>query len=261
MRSIIVAICIMIFLAGAFPVPAGADEIDTLKQQIKDCNNDACKQALEKEAGQIFDAAGREFDDDFTGLGNDICVNFSRSIFNEIVYHLDRLKPYSNFVDVFELERLKELQKNKISYDRRDIGINEFNRVKSQIQTQYQQDMKESQDFIDFKVARLKVLCRQFHDNLNTIRIRMTGKGNDIPEPVKQQILEMRDDPVWQEFEMGVCGKGKKIYQSLMLASGNAGTEVLTCMHNMFPAAGHPKGADKVFSGDLLDRIQNSSGN
>jgi hypothetical protein len=260
MRFIIVAICITVFLAGVFPVPAGADEINTLKQQIKECNNEACKQALKNEAGQIFDAVGKEFDDDFTGLGNDICVNFSRSIFSEIVYHLDRIKPYYNFADVFELERLKKLQENKISYDRKAIGIKEFNRMKTQIQTQYQQDMKESQDFIDFKVARLKVLCRQFHDNLNAIRIRMAGKGNDIPELVKQQILELKDDQVWQEFE-GARGQGKKFYQALMLASGNAGTEVLNCMHNMFPAAVHPKGTDKVFSGDLVDRIQKSIGN
>ncbi len=226
-KILIISLLLGIIICPCFisPMPANADRIDTLTQRLKDCTDGSCKTELQEESEKIFDAAGKNFSEDFAAIGNDISIKHCQSIAGEIFYHLDKIKSYNNFKDVFYLKKLKKFKQNKTRFDNGEISNQDLARISKQIEDQYNHNVKESQEFVDHKVMRLKELCRNFKQNLKDINIPQNKLAD--------RITHLRNDRTWKEFETG-SAQGQKIIKAINLASNNAGKNLINCLGSMF---------------------------
>lgn len=241
----IVMISLILSIMCVFTSQVNADEIETLKQRLKDCTQGPCTNDFQDEAEKIFDAAGKNFSEDFAAIGNDITVKHCQSIAGEIFYHLDKIKSYNNFRNVFYLKKLKKFKQNRKSFDRGEVSSNDFTRVSKQIEDQFIHDIKESQDFVDHKVRRMKELCQNFRQNLNDLGLSENKQT--------ERILYLRNDRTWQNFENGSID-GQKMIKAIQLASDNAGTNLISCLKGMFQIASKPKN-DNIFSKDATQGL------
>lgn len=231
-----------------------ADEIENLTQRIKNCNDRPCLEKMELEAEKINDAAAGSFSNDFAALGNDITVNHCGSILDELFYHMEMIRPYSNFTNVFYLKKLKKLTENKERLVQQEINNATFEKIKKNIENTYNKDMLQAQNFVDYKVVRMKELCGIFRQNLESVRTSMVTKGSEIPESLKEKILHMKQAKIWKEFETGTP-EGENIRQAILLSSNHAGKELLTCMGSMFSGLSS-KSKGRVFSNRLVEKIE-----
>jgi len=256
MKKNIIFICICFaFITALIPGTLMAQSMEDLKQRLKDCNDPECREVLQDESEKIFDAAGKNFGDDFASLGNRITGRHCESVVDELIYHMDKIKTYHNFGNVFYLKKLKKLKENRVRFDRKEISNADFTRMSNQIEEQYTHDMHESQDFIDYKVQRMKELCSVFHQNMESFQTGEPGKNGGKPRFEKDSISGLRKNKIWQEFENNLSKEGQNIRQAILLASNNAGEELITCLDGMFYNADAPQ-KGKIFSDDLVDSLE-----
>ena len=245
-KIIIISLLFSIF---TFTGSANADSIDSLTQRLKDCTDGPCKTELQDESEKIFDAAGKNFSEDFAAIGNDISIKHCQSIAAEIFYHMDKIKLYNNFKRVFYLKKLKRFKRNKTRFDNGEISNQDLARISKQIEDQYKHDIKESQDFIDHKVRRLKELCQNFQQNIKEINIPQ----NKLAE----RITYLRNDRTWQDFETN-SAEGKKIITAINLSSNKAGKNLINCLKSMFYIAKKQNGG-KVFSTGAVQNLKKNN--
>jgi len=97
--QILLVICLAINLFIWSDIGWSSDQLNDLKRKLKNCDTSACKNNLQHEAEFIFKKVGKNFNDDFSGISNQISINHCHSLIREIFYHMDRLKVYYNFKD------------------------------------------------------------------------------------------------------------------------------------------------------------------
>jgi hypothetical protein len=255
MSDFLTKTALLICMVCSFYSAAFADDLAYLKQTIKDCNNEECQKQLQEEAEQIFDRAGADFNDDFLLVGTEISLNHCRSLMEEILYHLKRIKPYYHYANVFYLKKLKRLKENRERHDRGEISADDFNRINRQIDEQYTHDISESQEFIDSKVARLHELCDNLNQNIESVYGNLRVQGRKLPESMRASLLSLQNEPIWREFASN--GKeGKKIIKAIESASKNAGKGVVPCLRSMFSGF-DPSAASwgTIFPPALVDKL------
>ena len=254
---ICMAILFSISITWASPALSRAEDMEALKQELKDCNDEACKEKLQNDAEEIFDAAGRKFNDNFVTMGTEIVVKHCHSLIQEMFYHMQKVKSYYNFKDVFYLKKLKELKKNRDKFDRQKISEQDFTRTKTQAEAQYKQDIRESQDFIDEKVMRLKELTQNLSDNVDSITGTARVKKESIPGSLKQIVLRLKNDPVWIDFNDP--NEGRKIREAILLASHDNGKEILPRLRGIFSGFDSGVRTGTVFSDTLMEEMENTN--
>jgi hypothetical protein len=235
--------------------PASASDADYLREKLINCpRGEDCDQALQQEAEEIFDRVGNRFDDDFVNMGNEISVNHCKSLIEEMLYHMEKLKPYYNFKDVFYLEKLQKLKKNRGRFDAGEIAKADFERISAQIDIQYKDDIRESQEFIDGKVLRLKELCSTLNQTVGSVQDTARVKGRPVDESLQKSVLNLRQNKTWSEFESG-SREGQKIEKSISMASNNMGKDLVHCLKGMFAGFEAPM-EGVIFSVDLIHRLE-----
>ncbi len=255
MKRLIFFIAIAMAATCASWSPASASDADDLREKLINCpRGEDCEQALQQEAEEIFDRVGNRFDDDFVHMGNEINVNHCKSLIGEMFYHMEKLKPYYNFKDVFYLEKLQKLKDNRGRLDAGEIPKADFERLSIQIDEQYKDDLKESQTFIDEKVLRLKELCGTLNDNVGSIQSTTRVKEHPMDESLQKSVLDMRQNKIWSEFESG-SREGQKIEKAISLASNNMGKDLVQCLKGMFAGFEAPM-EGVIFSVDLIHRLE-----
>ena len=255
MKRMIFFIAIATTAIFAFWSPASASDADDLREKLINCPvGEDCEQALQQEAEEIFDRVGDRFDDDFVQMGNEISVNHCKSLIEEMLYHMEKLKPYYNFKDVFYLEKLQKLKKNRYRFDAGEITKADFERTSSQIDLQYKDDIRESQDFIDGKVLRLKELCNTLNQTVGAIQSTVRVKGHPIDESLQESVLNLRQNKTWSEFESRTR-EGQKIEKAISMASNDMGRDLVLCLNGMF-AGFEASMAGAIFPVDLIHRLE-----
>ena len=183
MKKLVFAMVIVCVTVTFFTPSSGiADELENLKQSLKDCNSGSCLENLQNKAEQIFDRVGKNFDNDFVEISNEISINHCRSLIQEMFYHMKTLKSYYNFKNVFYLKELKKLKENRARLDREKITSNDFNRMTRQIEEQYKDDIEASQNFVNDKIWRLQGLCDNLNGNVETTQGRVRLKSGTLSE-------------------------------------------------------------------------------
>ncbi len=206
--------------------PSYADELDDLRQNLKDCNSESCRDVIQSEAEQISDVAGKQFKDDFFLMGNEISIRHCRSMIQEMLYHMEKIKSYYNFKDVFHLTKLKKLKENRDRMKRSQLSSEDFSRISRQAQAQYESDIKASQDLVDEKVLRMKELCENLNQTAEYIRDNLRLKQERLSEALNTDVISLESKPVWQAFESN-SGDGRKIRDAIFMATGDAGKNVI----------------------------------
>jgi len=229
------------------------DNISILKNQLKRCNNENCKRELQQVSDTIFQNVGKNFNDNFTNISNDISINHCQSIIREIFYHMNKLKPYHNYKNVFLLKKLKKLKKYRDKLEQKKIDSNDFSRMVSRIDKQYLNDLKESQEFIDEKVSRMMELCVNLRDNLDEIFNNPDQKGHTLPSYLTTRITDLQNNPIWQDFEYKPR-ESKKIRDSILHASDNSGDKLIPKLESIFSAFASSTGGN-VFPVELIHRL------
>ncbi|MCP4111841.1 MAG: hypothetical protein GY749_40995 [Desulfobacteraceae bacterium] len=256
MKKLFPLTAIVCFFAVSFLFsPVHADELDNLRQNLKDCNSESCRDAIQSEAEQISDAAGKQFKDDFFLMGNEISIRHCRSMVQETLYHMEKIKSYYNFKDVFHLTKLKKLKENRDRMKRGQLSSEDFSRVSRQVEAQYESDIRASQDFVDEKALRMKELCENLNQTAEYIRDNLRLRQERLSEALNTDVISLKSEPVWQAFESN-SGDGRKIRDAILLAPGNTGKNVIDCMTGMFSRFGLPK-AGYIFSPELIENIIN----
>ncbi|MCP4109868.1 MAG: hypothetical protein GY749_30840, partial [Desulfobacteraceae bacterium] len=177
-----------------------ADDLDDLKQKIKTCDSETCREDLQKEAEQVFEVAGGSFKDDFVYMGNDISLNHCQSIIREIFYHMEKMKSYHNFKNVFYFKKLKSLKENRDRLKRGKISADDFARLNRQVEEQYNHDINASQEFIDEKAMRLKELCGNLRHNTDSVLANVRIRNEMLSDELKQKILFLKNEKIWMDF-------------------------------------------------------------
>ncbi len=259
-HTVILACLLGVLMISPFSVTgAGADTVElpgdsALKTRLKDCTSPECRQELQGEAQQIFDAAGRSFGDDFTGTGNEIIMKHMDSLTDELFYHLEKIKYYSRFRDINRLEKLKKLKKNHIGFQQGSVTEAEFTRNVKRIEQEARSRDKSDQEFVDHKVQRMSTLCSSFKDNRENLKARAFGKQARMNDSLNRRMNGYKENPVWKAFVSG-ADAGKRMRSAIRLASKEEGDFLLKCMGGMFVTAtsGKPGGP---LSSDVVDQLK-----
>jgi len=252
-QLIIIGIILSIYVVPINSNSMANDKINALKRQLKDCDNAECKQNLQHEAESIFSKIGRNFTDDFSGISNQISVNHCHSLIREIFYHMDRLKVYYNYKDVFFMKKLKKLKENRDRLDLKKISSDDFQRLNNRVEAQYKKDIQESQDFIDDKVIRLIELCDNLNRNIESIQENLNVNGKQLKEGLTKKILDLQNNKIWQEFVSNEK-ECKKIESSIKLASNNAGDKLIPRLKSIFQGFNSSTG-NTIFPVSLLKNL------
>jgi len=229
------------------------DNMSILKSQLKRCKDENCKRELQQTSDTIFQNVGKNFNNNFMHISNEISINHCHSIIKEIFYHLSKIKPYHNYKNVFLIKKLKKIKQYGDKLDQQKIDSNDFNRMVSRTEKQYENDLKESQEYIDEKVARMLELCQNLKDNLDAIYNNPDQKGNNLPDYLKTRITDLQNDPIWQEFDQKP-NESKKIHEAILHASKNTGTKLIPKLEGIFSVFASSTGG-VVFSPDLINRL------
>ncbi|CAN2042941.1 exported hypothetical protein [Candidatus Magnetomoraceae bacterium gMMP-15] len=259
MKKLIFIISV-ISLSVAFVMPSLAqdDDMEAMIREIKTCKStdQACLDKLQKDSGRIFDSASKNFDDNFMEMSNDISVKHCRSLISEMFYHMKKLKPYYNFKRVFYLKKLEKLKENRKRIDHEEISSDDYERINRQIEEQYKNDIKESQDFIDNKVIRLQELCDTLNHTLESIQEGSRVKDSDLSEYARQSILSLQNETIWREFQSN-SKEGKKIHTAIKYASNNAGNTLIQRLQGIFKGFDNSIGG-AIFPAALIKRLINN---
>ena len=209
---------------------------------------------MEAETSKILDRVSNSFDQtNFVELGSDISVRHCASLVQEILYHMDKVKPYSNFKDVFYMIKLKELKANRTKFDRGEISQADYNRINSKIEAQYNHDTAQSQDLLDEKADRLMVLCNTLGQNVDALRKSARVRGEGLNDERKEKIMRFANDPAWKDFS-SQNREGEKIRKALTLASNDMGSRLIPQLENLFsPFSPHD---GKIFNEDLVLKLK-----
>ena len=254
MKKLVFAMVILCVTVTFFtPSLSIADELESLKQSLKDCNSGSCLENLQNKAEQIFDRVGKNFDDDFVMISNEISINHCRSLIQEMFYHMKTLKSYYNFKNVFYLKELKKLKENRARLDREKITSNDFNRMTRQIEEQYKDDIEASQNFVNDKIWRLQGLCDNLNGNVETTQGRVRLKSGTLSESLKERVLSLRNETIWVEFESN-SKEGKKIEDAIRLASNSAGNGLIPSLKGIFSGF-ESSMTGAVFSTTLIESL------
>ena len=231
------------------------DNISILKSKLKRCNNndENCKRELQQMSDTIFKNVGKNFNNNFMHISNDISINHCHSIIKEIFYHMSKLKPYHNYKNVFLLKKLKKLKQYRDKLDQQKIDSNDFNRMITRTEKQYLNDLRESQDYIDEKVSRMAELCQNLKDNLDAIYNSPDQKDKNIPGYLISRITDLQNDPIWQDFDRKPS-ESKKIRDAILYASKKSGTKLIPKLESIFSIFASSTGG-VVFSPELVNRL------
>jgi len=230
-----------------------AQNLSALKSQLKGCNDESCKKALQQESEHIFHIVGKHFNNNFSQISNDISITHCQSIINEIFFHMSKLKPYYNYKDVFLLKKLKQLKEYRDKYDQKKIDSTDFQRLVSKTEKQHNHDLEESQEYIDEKVGRMLELCENLRDNLDAIDGQPGQKGSRLPYYLKSKITVLQSNPTWQEFEQRPK-ESKKIRSAILLASNHSGNKLIPKLESIFSTVASSTGGI-VFPKELINRL------
>jgi len=249
-----ISLILMTFLLYS-PLIAETDNLHSLKQRIKSCSKDdpSCKETLQIEAEEIFRKVGKNFNDDFASIGNQISAKHCESLINEIFYHMDKLKDYHNYKDIFLLKKLKKIKENRVRLDQNKININDFNRLNQRAEEQYKNDIKSSQDFIDDKVMRITELCDNLNRNVESIQDNLDAHEKKFSKNLLQRIMELKNHKVWRDFTHNPKERNK-IKKAILCASNNSGDKLLFRIEGIFSGFAL-SGNETIFPTELINRI------
>ena len=253
MKKYILSISVFLCIFSLMPGNIMATDLNELKRQLKSCNDESCKSNLQQEAEGVFQAVGKNFNDNFSNISNNIVMDHSRSIIREIFYHMNKIKPYHNYKDVFLFKKLKKLKEYRDRFEQRKIDSSDFNRLKDRAENQYKHDIAESQDFIDDKVLRLRELCDNLNTNADSVQGLLDQKQDKLPNYLTSSILSLQQDKVWQDFAQNTA-EGQKIRNAMLKASNDAGLELIARLEGIFSSFVSSTGGG-VFPADLLNRL------
>jgi predicted Holliday junction resolvase-like endonuclease len=228
-------------------------QLNLLKRQLKSCNDKDCLQSIQQESESIFNRVGKHFNDDFSGISNQISVNHCHSLVCEIFYHMERLKVYYNFKDVFFMNKLKKLKDNRDRFDSKKLSIEDFERLNQRAEEQYKDDIQSSQHFIDDKVFRLMELCDNLSRNLESIQGSLEMNNRRLNNELTAKILELQNESIWRDF-INSSKESKKIEGAIRLASNNAGDKLIPRLKSIFVGFSTSTG-NAIFPTALLQRI------
>jgi len=240
-------------IVSFLPANVWSDDLSQLKQQLKSCNDASCKETIQMEAENIFNRVGKVFNDDFAEISNKISIHHCHSIIKEIFYHMDKIKDYYNYKDVFLIKKLKRLKQNRDKLDIKKIAMNDFNRLNKRVEEQYKHDLKESQDFIDDKVLRLTELCENLQRNLESIQGNLELKDKQLSYRLRSRIVELQNDKTWQAFSHNPK-ESKKMKEAIHLASNNSGQQLIPKLENIFSGFASSTG-NTIFPDDLIIKL------
>jgi len=230
-----------------------SDNLRDLRKQLKSCNDKSCLSYIQQESESIFNKVGKHFNDDFSGISNQITINHCHSLIREILYHMDRLKTYYNFHDVFFMEKLKKLKENRDRFDFKKISADDFQRLNKRAEEQFKDDIQESQDFIDEKVLRLIELCENLSRNLESIQNNLEMNKRRLNSDLTNKILDLQNERIWQEF-IHNTKESNKIEGAIKLASNNLGDQLMPRLRSIFLGFSSSTG-NSVFPTALLQRL------
>jgi len=249
-------ILILFIMFNIFVVPEyiwSQDHLNALKRQLKSCNDKNCLHDIQQESESIFNRVGKHFNDDFSGISNQISVNHCHSLISEIFYHMGRLKVYYNFKDIFFMNKLKKLKDNRDRFDSKKLSLDDFERLNQRAEEQYKHDIQSSQDFIDDKVFRLIELCDNLSRNLESIQGSLEMKKRKLESELTAKILELQNEKIWRDF-INSSKESKKIEGAIRLASNNIGVQLIPRLKSIFLGFSTSTG-NSIFPTALLQRI------
>jgi hypothetical protein len=252
-----IRLAIILYIAAIFLILplALADQVDDLRQKMKDCQNGACTKQLQNETEEIFQKVSSNFNEEFAKIGKDITAKHCYSLIQEMFYHMEKLKLYSNYKDVFYLKKLKKLKLNRERIDRGEITLNDFKRLNKQVETQYQHDVQASQAFVDANVSRLHALLDNFNQNVEYLKGIDRMEDRSTLNSSVENITTLSNEKVWQDF-ISDSNEGNKIKTAILSASNNSGEDLIPKLKAMFSYLGN-KEHGMLFRHDLISTLVN----
>ncbi len=227
------------------------DQVD-FKSRIKNCNTSQCLAALKAEADQNMADVSSNCNEDFMGIGNDVLGKQSKSVIEEIIYHLDTLEAHHNFRDVFYFEKLKKIKAARKKFDRHEITEKNFNRTVKQADINFKNDLLASEDLINEKAFRLMELCKIVETNVTTIKSTQMY-GGSLSAPVRESIVSLYDNDTWQAF-ISKTPRGLRIRKALGYASESAANGLISSLTRIFIGF-RQVDSGVVLSAELIDRL------
>ena len=205
---------------------------DTLSDTIRECNTPECLARLRTDADKSFDHVSKRFDDDMNGVKEDILLSHCESLIEETFYHMAKVKAYHNYEDIYKLRKLRELKNNQSGY-KDGISRSEFTRRNARAEQLYLTEMADAQTFIDEKVIRMRSLCLNLQQNLESLKTSNRFSGTQMDDLMRQRVLTMETRPVWQEF-INETAEGQKIRKAILRASNDDGQALLGALTHLF---------------------------
>ena len=151
-----------------------------------------------------------------------------RSLIKEALYHMGRLAPYHDYERAYKIKKLKSLKELNRRFQAGEITKSEFEHSKLKIEEVYRSDIEDAKDFIGYKVERLREIVTLVSENVEDIN----AMGNEqLPEGIRKSILELKADPVWQDF-VSDTERGRHIRD--VIAKNSGGTGLITQLEAMF---------------------------
>ncbi len=179
----------------------------------------------------------------------EVYVDHHRTLIREVFYHLEKIAPYHRYEDALRLKKLKALRENRLRYEEGEISEETYRRNAERIKRQYQNDLRETREFLAAKIDRLRDLCETLKDNVRDME--EASEGGEIPRWARERILALKENETWIAFSTPTP-RGRNMRQVLINGPGG-GRGLVACLEEIFTP--FENASATVFPPEIIEKV------
>lgn len=246
MKRFVIALCMGLCLVAGGVLAQDPPGVDQLENKIKSSSSEDLRNYA-RELHRASSERVSRLNPQWSEL--DIYVNHHVSLIREALYHMEKIAPYYRYEEALELKKLKALKRNRQRFEEGEITEEAYRHNIERIKRQYEKDLKETREFLAYKIDRLRGICDALKANEEAMRDLFPDR--DIPDWAREKILSFKESDTWIAF-WNHSPKGEKIRRVLETGPGG-GSGLVACLEEIFVPFEEVSGT--VFSEELVERV------
>ncbi|MES9902658.1 MAG: hypothetical protein ABW168_08235 [Sedimenticola sp.] len=219
---------------GVAYATSGTTQLQAVENAITLPNTDENQAIIAEEAARVSSEASNGLSaDDALDSSNKIFLSHNLSLIQEALYNMEKIAPYSNYINALRLEKLSKTKLQKERLNRGEVTKSNFKDEVEKIDRIHDSERVESAQFLENKGDRLRGICTNLNENNQAIADNQEVlEGRALPRSLTSQIRKLESTKIWQQFHNNQ-GSGQKVRLALSrLPDGSDG--IVFCLDNLF---------------------------
>ena len=225
-----------------------ASDIDAIEAQIKAPDSPEARSAtvaLTKEIRKAIPAVGSR---EPMRAANKIWVQHNRSLLEEAFHHLNQIRPYADYEELFKIESIRSIALARDRLERNEINSAQFQNSVDEADAVYDQDVQDARTYLNEKIDRLKSICKTYGQNGEALQENLGAmKIAEAPPELARRVIGLRSETTWLDFTgCGTSGScpldatptenGEQMRRAITQARPADLATIVSCMATAFDA-------------------------